>query len=276
MRTTPTANGSGLRPILLVGILCASLGMTTGCGEADPTRSQGNETTSAQELGAAPTPMVDPNDRGATPHVPLEKDPIRQPPAPPFATPEPSAPWVVGVSASPLPPSPPNTLPNSFPIIVTGRVVVILPARWTTPDGMRPANPHATAPSKDTIVTPVVIEVDAPLVNRAPVDLGRGRRLVLINEGGEIGQDRLQTAYPWQQFALNEHVLVAATPRRVGYGEGPDTPVPTEAGPGFWTGMKYVLTDAGEAVSYAGIQPAHEVIAAIKTGAATPVSTIME
>ncbi len=127
-------------------------------------------------------------------------------------------------------------------LIVRGMVVEALPARWTTPDGRRPANLDEDAvPRTETIVTPFIIALDSPaLVNRTSDHLNSGQVVALIN-GGAVGEDSLRIGLPWNHLAIGERVLITldANPTSV----NPPGPVMTSAGPGWWITMKWTLTD---------------------------------
>lgn len=103
-------------------------------------------------------------------------------------TPRPSDPYYRGVAVDGWP-----SLPYSLreaSLIVLARVRRIFPARWTTPDGNRPANPHD---GQRTIFTPVLVEVERYLKGHG------GAQLYLWVNGGKIGQDEVfysGTFYP--------------------------------------------------------------------------------
>jgi len=71
-------------------------------------------------------------------------------------------------------------------VIVLGVVKEILPPRWTTPDGTRPANPHT---DDETIFEPVLVKVERFLKGEQPT-----QQLSVLSEGGEIGQDAVFTS----------------------------------------------------------------------------------
>lgn len=81
----------------------------------------------------------------------------------------------------------PNTLYSTkhANLIVTGAVIQVDPARWTTPDGKRPANPHAPN-NKDTIFRPVRVKIDSFIMGSLPQP-----ELLLMASGGTVGQDTL-------------------------------------------------------------------------------------
>jgi hypothetical protein len=60
-----------------------------------------------------------------------------------------------------------NVLTDFAPIIVRGVVTQVGPARWSTPDGTRPPNPHARD-TRETIYRPVIVQVDEYLKGAQP------------------------------------------------------------------------------------------------------------
>lgn len=102
--------------------------------------------------------------------------------ATPPSTPKPSDPFNLGVIADGIPPSTEKSTKRSG-IIVVGTIKQVGPARWTTPDGKRPANPHA-ADNKDYIFTPVLLQVETYLKGRQ-----LQTELTLLAFGGRVGQD---------------------------------------------------------------------------------------
>lgn len=91
---------------------------------------------------------------------------------------------------------------NVADIIVIGTVHV-LPARWTTPGGARPANPHANA-NTDTIFTPVVIAVTQYLKGTGPLG-----KIHLAAYSGRVGADSLELANDdLYTFQTGEQVVV--------------------------------------------------------------------
>jgi hypothetical protein len=134
-------------------------------------------------------------------------------------------------------------------LIVTGRVVEILPAQWTTADGKRPANPWVSSSTHgDTIITPVVVETDEPpLLDRVGADISAGQRVVIAAHGGRVGGDVVETNVPTYQFTASERVLVGLNNQPL-MGNGV-APYHTAVGPAWPVVLKYVLTDDGQAVS---------------------------
>lgn len=81
----------------------------------------------------------------------------------------------------------PNTLYSTRQanLIVTGTIMQVNPARWTTSDGKRPANPHALS-NKDTIFRPIRIKIDSFITGSLPQT-----ELLVMASGGTVGQDTL-------------------------------------------------------------------------------------
>ena len=86
--------------------------------------------------------------------------------------------------------------------VVEATVRQVLPARWTTPDGARPANPHDPS-SAATIVTPVAIEVERSLTRALA-----GQRLLLAAQGGTVGEDTIAREDGLTTFREGERVVL--------------------------------------------------------------------
>jgi len=143
--------------------------------------------------------------------------------------------------------------------IVTGRVEKILPARWSTPDGICPGNPYDVVPQAATIVTPYVIALDGrPILNRSSLNLDSGRIIALIN-GGSVGDDSITIQLPWMNLAVGERVLITLDDNPTTY--NPPGPVTTDAGPGWWLTMKWTLAEDGQAVSWRDTRDAADLVA---------------
>lgn len=157
--------------------------------------------------GAQPTPTYDPNEFNLTPTI--TPPPKEQGPPPPQWTPEPSSPYGQGVHVDFGPPPSVEQLVQGRVLIITGRVIRLLPAQWTTPDAQRPSNPFAENPEQTTIITPVIVELDAPpLVDRFDTTLSGGQQLAVAAFGGQVGEDSVTTNDPSQHFSTGERVLL--------------------------------------------------------------------
>lgn len=163
-------------------------------------------------------------------------------------------------------------------LAITGRVVEILPARWSTADRQRPADPYAAFSNGEAaIFTPAVITLDGPpLVNRVslelPIGLDSGAVVVAL-PGGIVGPDSWVVHLPDGKLSVGERVLIVLNHFGIGY--RPDQLVPTEQGLAWsFVDPVYELTDTGMAVSYANhpdgpiAQPTDQLIADILAAAA--------
>ena len=231
--------------------------MMAGCGSAD-TRIWAGQVAGTATLEPTPTFIAG----AVTPAVPLT--PVFEPTPTPW-TPAPGDPFNYAYSlAYGASPFNADALVAVNDVIAIGRVVQILPARWTTPDGTRPSDPWRTVPDQYAIVTPVVIQLDAPpLLSRPDTDLSSGQ-LVIATEGGQVGQDSITTNMTWDHYAVGDRVLVAvSTTRRL----GPQGLIQTEAGPGWATGMQWVLADDGTAIWVGGTMRTVDLISQIEAAA---------
>ena len=103
--------------------------------------------------------------------------------------------------------------------VVVATVRQVFPARWTTPDGARPANPHDPS-SAATIVTPVAIEVERSLTRAPP-----GQRLLLAAQGGAVGEDTIARDDGLATFREGERVVLFLQARDRTLAGLPDRPV---------------------------------------------------
>ncbi|HMM42414.1 MAG TPA: hypothetical protein PKA95_10970 [Thermomicrobiales bacterium] len=235
----------------LLFLFALSLGAmaTAGCRDAGMPTDRGRSvmespTATTQIIRSTATPVASPS---LGPLYPVGS-----------CTPNPSDPFNFGIFPDQV-----GTGPGALgyvsvsQLIVTGHVVEMLPTRWTTADGTRPANPHEGVPQTTTIVTPFVVSLDGPpLLNRTSESLDTGQVVALIN-GGIVGDDSLTIHLPWMELAIGERVLITldANPTWL----NPPGPVATSKGPGWWLTMKWTLTDDGQAVSYLETRDATEV-----------------
>jgi hypothetical protein len=98
-------------------------------------------------------------------------------------------------------------------VVAIGTVRQILPARWTTPNGRRPANPHDPA-NPESISRPVLIEVEQYLKGQQPQ-----RQLQLFAPGGAVGQDKVEVRLNGRaqfMFREGERVVVFLNERVYG------------------------------------------------------------
>lgn len=261
---------------LWLGLVVTLIGLagllSTACGEPDRA-SDGGPRTVVGGQQPEPTPTYDPHELNVTQTItPPAKEEGEPPPEPTEPTPDQSAPYGQVINVTFGPPVPAAKLVPDYGLWVTGHVVEILPAQWTTPDGQRPENPWATDPGEVFIITPVVIELDGPsLVNRYGADLSAGR-VVIAAYGGQVGQDRFETGDPGQRFALGEQVVLGLTDRLYLNGDV-ERRFQTPAGLAWNVGTKYILTENGMAIPPNPNDqplPASDLIAEILAAANTP------
>ncbi|HET8626944.1 MAG TPA: hypothetical protein VFL91_05975 [Thermomicrobiales bacterium] len=135
--------------------------------------------------GGVPTPFPTPEHPIATTPfptytgIPEMPTPIYTAPAPP--TPNPDAPYTYTLYADRIPNTAIST--GEARLIVIGTVTRVLPARWDTPDGRRPANPWATW-QQISIFTPVYVAVEEEIKGASPQ-----REVLLYAFGGQVGRD---------------------------------------------------------------------------------------
>lgn len=159
-------------------------------------------TMTARPAVAVPTvsaPRLPPN------APPRDLPPKQQAPAPPAPTPNPNAPYHLTIDTAQVPD--PRLETRESGIIAVGTVSQVLPARWDTPNGQRPANPFAL-PTTNSIYTPVQLAVDQYLKGQpSPAPL------LFHARGGIVGQDSVEwTADDLNTFQPGEHVVVFLAP----------------------------------------------------------------
>ena len=213
--------------------------LASACGTAEP--------SPVGRQGAAPSPTYDPNEFALTPIIPLPtKGPHLSPV--PEPTPNPNGGNTFGVSVAFGPPPSAEQFAQSYGLIVSGRVVQILPAQWTTPDGKRPADLSSNSvPATYAIITPVIVKLDgAPLVNSLGADVTSGE-IVAATFGGQVDKDVVTTNDPSQHLEVGQHILLGLSdhpyPRTVGQAR-----YATPAGLSWNVGMAYTLTEDGKAI----------------------------
>ncbi|HEX5505377.1 MAG TPA: hypothetical protein VFW96_22355 [Thermomicrobiales bacterium] len=117
----------------------------------------------------------------------LPQKPAQAGPPPPNLAPSPDAPYgyTVYVDGNVDGPNT-NLYTDHAAVVIVGTVRQVLPTRWDTPDGRRPANPHDKA-NPYTIYTPVLVDVEQYLKGQQPQS-----QLLLYAFGGQVGQDVAQ------------------------------------------------------------------------------------
>lgn len=99
-------------------------------------------------------------------------------------------------------------------VVVIGTVKQIKPARWTTQEGKRPSNPHASPDNSEgglhSIFRPMILEVEEYLVGELPQ-----RQLHVYNNGGTVGQDSVEVIIDGlYDFVEGERVVLFLTPHK--------------------------------------------------------------
>jgi hypothetical protein len=190
------------QPFIAVVAIAIVTTLTCGCGQAS-TGSRGVPTSAATPSSTAAATVV-----RASPTATTPAPTVTAAASPTAATPETSEGYGMFVNVDYGPPVSPATLAGEYELFVTGNVVEVLPAQWTTPDGQPPPNSQAVDSDETFIITPVVIELDGPpIVNRTGTYLAADR-LVLAAFGGQVGNDQMATNDASQQFEVGQHVLV--------------------------------------------------------------------
>lgn len=231
--------------------------------DATATYAQPAHDVTATPGSATPTPTVDAT---STPVVDIDDEEVataiptfpgeEPPPTPPSelpGRPDPDSPLQLGMDTSYEAAADFDFVPGSR-IIATGTVVELLPARWTTPDATRPANPHdpTQVPLTYTIVTPIRIELDQQFFLTRGVDVPAEGILLIAAEGGQVGEDLIESERPWDQFAVGERVMVAVRGFHVSADSRFGAPLDTDTG-AMWSVINtFVLLDDGSAVDYDG------------------------
>lgn len=247
MISTTTSSRRVWLILLIIGLGVAPI---IGCGSADAPLD-------AEQLASdTPTATTEIIRGTVTPAVPTTPEPT-EPPV--YHTPDPSEPFNYGQHVTMSNIFDPGSTVEWDQLIVTGSVAAILPARWTTPDGKRPDNPWEVVPEKVTIVTPIVIKLDAPPIqNRTSESLESGRVVALIN-GGTVGQDSMTVHMPDASYTVGERILLTLSTRANSYGICPAGPIMVNGDPGWWIGQKWTISDDGQATSYFGSGPLTEI-----------------
>ena len=136
-----------------------------------------------------------------------------------------------------------NTVVADSTTIVRGTITQVPPARWSTPDGRRPANPHDPQSTGNIIYRPVVMRVDEYLKGEQP-----RRALVLLARGGTVGQDSFNyCGDPLYTFQKGEQVILFLRPPEEGLGT---IPPETTGGPPLLAIVEhYTINSDGQAVN---------------------------
>lgn len=119
-------------------------------------------------------------------------------------------------------------------VVAIGTVTQVHPARWTTPDGRRPENPHAPT-NLETIYTPVRVEVERYLKGERSES-----QLLIFALGGVVGKDSVEARVSdVNVFQEGQRVIVFLVDKNLKLDGVP-----------LWSIVeRYTLTDDGQAVN---------------------------
>jgi hypothetical protein len=252
-------------------LLSAAVAGAVGCGSSEPT-GVGDATDNVAPLSEATAVIASANDAELTPYVPPE-------PTPPEggwvlpATPDPQLPYIDEYEPTRPEPSPPELLVRNAAIIVSGRIVEVMPSQWNTFDQRRPSNPWSAVPFEATIITPVVIELDGSvIIDNVSLGLEPGTQLTFAASGGQVEKDRIRdlTIPP---YTVGKTMLLILVERTGDVGGEWNNAMPEGIGTVWAPMLTYELTPDGNARSYAGDESASELIASLLEAAsavATP------
>jgi hypothetical protein len=136
-----------------------------------------------------------------------------------------------------------NYVVDNATTIVRGTVRHVPPARWSTPDGRRPANPHDPKGTGNFIYRPVVMQVEEYFKGEQP-----RRELVLFARGGTVGQDSHDyCGDPLYTFQEGEQVVLFLSPLAAGLGPIPPA---TPGGPPLSAIVEhYTISAEGQATN---------------------------
>lgn len=156
-------------------------------------------------------------------------------------TPDPSLPYQVVVHIDRVPSTTIST--EDAEVIVIGTVKHVSSARWTTPDGQRPANPST---ARQDIFRPVLIEAEEYLKGQRPE-----RQLHIFAWGGVVGQDSARREPDaMDEYREGERVVVFLKAHNSSNHEA------ALQGQQFWNTMEhYTITADGQAANYYGTIP---------------------
>jgi hypothetical protein len=224
--------------VVLVGVL-GTLGFAVfAIGRPNGAATMNDAATAALQEATAPpedTAVPVPTGAAAYPAPTMAPSSLPQPSASITAAEEPLLVTVCGLRETNI-----KFLVDNSITIVRGIVKHVPPARWSTPNGQRPANPHA--PDRIGIIyRPVILQVEEYLKG----DMQQ-RTEVLLARGGTVGQDSVDyCGDPLYTFQEGEHVVLFLDLPEEGLG-----PIPPETpgGPPLLTIREhYTLTADGQA-----------------------------
>lgn len=216
---------------LMQGLLalgsCAGLGLLAACGRPEPTSGLGGQSVPVTPVGTTlpgtpgtpgylPTPTAMPTALGTVvlptaPTGPYPGSDIRTPiilSSPlPYITPRPSDPLRVTIAAARD--GNPRLATTLSTLVITGTVVEAQSARWSTPDGRRPADPRDQQ-SPYGIITPMFLRVDRLVLGVAvPV------RLAAVIPEGAVGEDYVRYSDGIYSFSAGQQVVLFLKPSKL-------------------------------------------------------------
>lgn len=205
-----------------------------------------------------PRPMVRETPDGVASQIDPTETPAIEPllptPAPEFdvaePTPNPDDPVHIGVAGEESGNIEIST--DQASIIAIGTVKQVMPARWSTPDGLRPANPRETSPEGyliHTIFRPVLLEVEQYLKGEQSQ-----RELLLFAWGGTVGADSVEISGDPYEFREGERVIVFLVPDHRTHNNSPLLGIVE----------RYTITPDGQAVNSLRSVPLQELIKEIQ------------
>jgi hypothetical protein len=171
------------------------------------------------------------------------------------STPKPGDPYVLSIDVT-LGKSTTKETADLSTLIVDGIVKQVGPARWTTTDGKRPANPWAKD-NKDYIFTPVVIETSSSL--KEAKGIGTGSQVMVLAIGGQVGQDRVVWTHDNDKtFKVGQRVIVYLRETK------PSDPIQTVDNQPLWRLIeRYTVTADGKAQNWHSDIPMQQLLSEI-------------
>lgn len=220
-----------LRAALLATSTMATAAIVTACGQPEPAPAgaaipaspgAGTPTGTPPNIPLTATAVaLVPTKPGEVPTpIPTPDGPVRYPPTtaggpdPQYRPtpdhplpPQPTQPAEAPINISVIADGTPNarSATQEATLVALGTVRQVLPARWNTPGGGRPANPHSQESRQhDTISTPVIVQVERYLKGSRPQP-----QVHIFANGGTVGQDWVRYSGPWTfTFHEGERVVV--------------------------------------------------------------------
>lgn len=188
---------------LLVGVVIIGVWIAApnGSTSAQYTAGQGDPLVQSEPTATEipPNEWVDP-----VPTYPIEDEPIQTQPIPDADEPYGFESIVDYAPYDQVEIGPAARRTDMF---VLGRVVEVLPAEWTTPDGARPENPWQADHVEFTIITPVIVEVEEVFLSR-DTSWKKGDFITIAAHGGAVDDDYVYTNALSQHFETGEIILV--------------------------------------------------------------------